>query len=110
MPAQAGNQEREGMDTGFRRYDGIFVPIRLSGPTCTCIFERATVATLAGFISSGSRTIPSRVQQWSRNKTIDSRIASGLASPLLAGSDACIQRFDPGDFVGAFPSSCFCPS
>jgi hypothetical protein len=25
MPAQAGIQEREGMDTGFRRYDGTFV-------------------------------------------------------------------------------------
>jgi hypothetical protein len=26
MPAKAGIQRREGMDTGFRRYDGAFVP------------------------------------------------------------------------------------
>jgi len=28
MPAEAGIQGREGMDTGFRRYDGSLVPIR----------------------------------------------------------------------------------
>jgi len=28
----------EGMDTGFRRYDGTFVPIRRPGHTCACIF------------------------------------------------------------------------
>jgi hypothetical protein len=26
MPAEAGIQGREGMDTGFRRYDGSLVP------------------------------------------------------------------------------------
>jgi len=28
MPAQAGIQGREGMDTGFRRYDGSSMPVR----------------------------------------------------------------------------------
>jgi hypothetical protein len=39
MPAEAGIQGRAGMDTGFRRYDGTFVPIRRSDHTYTCIFE-----------------------------------------------------------------------
>ena len=39
MPAEAGIQGREGMDTGFRRYDGTFVPSRRPDHTCTCIFE-----------------------------------------------------------------------
>ena len=28
MPAQAGIQGREGMDTGFHRYDGRLIPVR----------------------------------------------------------------------------------
>jgi len=38
MPAQAGIQGREEMDTGFRRYDGIFIPIRRRDRTRTGIF------------------------------------------------------------------------
>ena len=38
MPAKAGIQGREGMDTGFRRYDGNLVPIRRPDRTCACIF------------------------------------------------------------------------
>ena len=36
---EAGIQGREGMDTGFRRYDGTFVPSRRPDHTCTGIFE-----------------------------------------------------------------------
>ena len=39
MPAQAGIQGPEGMDTGFRQYDGDLVPIRRPDHTCTCIFK-----------------------------------------------------------------------
>jgi hypothetical protein len=35
----AGIQAREGMDTGFRRYDGTLVPIRYSDCTCIYIFD-----------------------------------------------------------------------
>jgi len=38
MPAQAGIQGREGMDTGFRRYDGNPVPIHRAERACICIF------------------------------------------------------------------------
>ena len=38
MPAKAGIQGREAMDTGFRRYDGNLVPICRPDHTCTCIF------------------------------------------------------------------------
>ena len=40
MPAEAGIQGREGMDTGFRRYDETLVPSRRPNPTCTSIFAR----------------------------------------------------------------------
>ena len=43
MPAEAGIQAREGMDTGFRRYDGTFLPIRCADHTCTYIFERERI-------------------------------------------------------------------
>jgi len=39
MPAAAGIQGREGMDTGFRRYDETFVPNRRVDPAWRCIFE-----------------------------------------------------------------------
>jgi hypothetical protein len=39
MPEEAGIQGREGMDTGFRRYDETFVPNHRLDPTCRCIFE-----------------------------------------------------------------------
>jgi len=39
MPAKAGIQGREGMDTGLRRYDGNLVPIRRPDHPCTCIFK-----------------------------------------------------------------------
>jgi hypothetical protein len=42
MPAKAGIQGREGMDTGFRRYDGNLVPIRRPDHTCTGIFYGGT--------------------------------------------------------------------
>ena len=42
MPAEAGIQGREGMDTGFRRYDETFVPNRRLDPTCRFIFEGGT--------------------------------------------------------------------
>lgn len=45
MPAQAGIQGREGMDTGFRRYDGNLVPIRRPDHTCTCNVEGCTKDT-----------------------------------------------------------------
>ena len=35
----AGIQAREGMDAGFRRYDGTLVPIRYPDCTCTYIFD-----------------------------------------------------------------------
>ena len=35
----ARTQERDGMDTGFRRYDVTFVPSRRTDHTCTGIFE-----------------------------------------------------------------------
>jgi hypothetical protein len=40
MPAQAGIQGREGMDTGFRRYDG-----SQPDPNCSEIFARDTKDT-----------------------------------------------------------------
>jgi len=39
MPAQAGIQGPEGMDTGFRRYDGNLLLIRRLDHGCTCIFQ-----------------------------------------------------------------------
>ena len=38
MPAEAGIQGRQGMDTGFRRYDGSLVPILRPDRTDTGIF------------------------------------------------------------------------
>jgi len=35
----AGIQAREGLDTGFRRYDGTLVPIRYPDCTCKYIFD-----------------------------------------------------------------------
>ena len=42
MPAKAGIQGREGMDTGFRRYDGSLMPIRRPDHACTGIFYGGT--------------------------------------------------------------------
>jgi len=58
MPAQAGIQGREGMDTGFRRYDETFVPSRGPEPTCTCIFEGGTEFTEFRIISNRNRFTP----------------------------------------------------
>ena len=40
MPAQAGIQALEWMDTGFRRYDGSFMPIRRLDRNGASIFLR----------------------------------------------------------------------
>ena len=50
MPAQAGIQGREGMDTGFRRYDETCVLIRRPVHTCTCIFKGDAEHTEFGII------------------------------------------------------------
>jgi hypothetical protein len=38
MPAESGIQGREGIDTGFRRYDGSLAPTRRPDHTCIGIF------------------------------------------------------------------------
>ena|SRR4249920_1722843 len=58
MPAQAGIQGRERMETGFRRYDETFVPSRGPEPTCTCIFEGGTELTEFRIVSNRNRFTP----------------------------------------------------
>jgi hypothetical protein len=50
MPAQAGIQGREGMDTGLRRYDGTESRYRCADHRCTCIFEGGTKDAKFGIV------------------------------------------------------------
>ncbi len=57
MPAEAGIHRRAGMDTGFRRYDGTFVPIGCLDHNCPCIFNEEHEGFRINYFSSFVRFV-----------------------------------------------------